>query len=156
MGTLLILALLLSTGNIANVFGSATVVGIIRLRFLSKFGKTGNHTWEYLEINRWSVIEIYVGEVCACMPSLRLVVAHLFPRVVSTSRRYYSKYVTGKSGKSGNKNNGPELAGSYVVSRADPPEVHINHGEITCERAYAVEYGETDETQPAHLKYPWL
>ncbi|KAK6071108.1 CFEM domain-containing protein [Seiridium cupressi] len=48
-----------------------TIVSIIRLRSLILFASTENPTWDYNEAAWWSTIELHVGIICACLPSLR-------------------------------------------------------------------------------------
>lgn len=62
-------------------FGLArfTIISIVRLHTLVKFGYTENPTWTYMEISTWSTVEIAVGMICVCMPSYRLLIMQLFP-----------------------------------------------------------------------------
>ncbi|KAH8673256.1 GPCR, PTH11-type [Ilyonectria robusta] len=70
-----------------------TVVSILRLGSLVKFGAhSRNPTWEYVEVTIWSQVEINVGIICTCMPSFRLFIHRLFPRLQSTAERYSSSY----------------------------------------------------------------
>ncbi|KAL6415684.1 putative PTH11-typeG-protein-coupled receptor [Ilyonectria robusta] len=72
---------------------SVTVVSILRLGSLVKFGAhSRNPTWEYVEVTIWSQVEINVGIICTCMPSFRLFIHRLFPRLQSTAERYSSSY----------------------------------------------------------------
>ncbi|KAL1798513.1 hypothetical protein ACET3X_002550 [Alternaria dauci] len=60
-----------------------TVVSILRLRSLISFGGTSNVTWAQTNVVLWSVYEINVGIICACMPALRLILIRAFPTVIS-------------------------------------------------------------------------
>ena len=55
-------------------------MSIIRLRFLITFGKGNNPTWDQAGVVDWSNIEVNVGIICACMPTMRLILARLLPR----------------------------------------------------------------------------
>ncbi|KAH8898896.1 hypothetical protein GQ53DRAFT_614295, partial [Thozetella sp. PMI_491] len=55
-----------------------TIISIIRLHTLVKFGYTDNPTWAYMEVSTWSTTEIAIGMICACMPSYRLLAVKLF------------------------------------------------------------------------------
>ncbi|KAI1878992.1 hypothetical protein JX265_003169 [Neoarthrinium moseri] len=48
-----------------------TAVSTVRLHTLVEFGKTTNVTQSYVEVGYWSIMEISVGIVCACMPATR-------------------------------------------------------------------------------------
>ncbi|KAJ5056824.1 CFEM domain-containing protein, partial [Bipolaris maydis] len=75
-----------------------TLVSIIRLHALVNFAKSSNITYDFLDTSLWSLIEIYVGIICVCMPSLKLGLQFFYPKilrsVVSTSR-YTSSGQTG-------------------------------------------------------------
>ncbi|KAK1590383.1 CFEM domain-containing protein [Colletotrichum navitas] len=48
-----------------------TIVSVIRLRSLILFANSQNITWDYTDAAWWSTVEIHVGIICACLPSLR-------------------------------------------------------------------------------------
>ncbi|KAI1873571.1 hypothetical protein JX265_005193 [Neoarthrinium moseri] len=61
--------------GVASMFliGSfVTVISVARLAALAKMRKLTNLTWDYYEALLWSVVEVTVGIMCTCMPSLRL------------------------------------------------------------------------------------
>ncbi|KAG6042402.1 hypothetical protein E4U39_006011 [Claviceps sp. Clav50 group G5] len=69
-----------------------TVVSILRLRSLVKFGTDAmNPTWEFFGVGLWSTIEINVGIICTCMPTVRLLLVRLFPRWLGTTQPYHVK-----------------------------------------------------------------
>ncbi|EYB21256.1 hypothetical protein FG05_30714, partial [Fusarium graminearum] len=71
-----------------------TIVSILRLSATIKMRAgvgANNATWEYTEFDQWSTIEVNVGIICACMPSLRVLLVRLFPTMLgnSTQQQYY-------------------------------------------------------------------
>lgn len=63
-----------------------TVVSILRLQSLVQFrSDTINPTWDYVNVAIWSDVEVNVGIICVCMPSLRLLLTRLFPKVFGGS-----------------------------------------------------------------------
>lgn len=71
-----------------------TVISVVRLQSLITFGDTDNPTWNNLKVSLWSTIEINVGIITCCMPTLRLILLRAFPRLSSTYRSteaYYAK-----------------------------------------------------------------
>ncbi|KAH6718782.1 hypothetical protein BKA61DRAFT_542829 [Leptodontidium sp. MPI-SDFR-AT-0119] len=66
-----------------SVGAFVTIVSILRLRSLVKFANTINPTWDYFEAGTWSIIELDVGIICACMPSFRILLIKIFPRLGS-------------------------------------------------------------------------
>ncbi|PMD42414.1 hypothetical protein L207DRAFT_632186 [Hyaloscypha variabilis F] len=66
-----------------------TIVSILRLQSLVHFANSSNPTWDNLNVSQWSTIEINVGIIYAYMPSLRVLLVRLFPKLLGTSQ--YSK-----------------------------------------------------------------
>ncbi|KAH6987150.1 putative PTH11-type G-protein coupled receptor protein [Ilyonectria destructans] len=114
-------------------FDSATVVSIIRLQFLVKFGRS-SQTWEYVEISRWSFIKISVGDICVCMPSLCVAIVRL----------------AGDSENTGDESRG--RTASHTMSDIHPPLARVEPLKITRERTYVVEYSEPDETELVYMR----
>jgi hypothetical protein len=56
-----------------------TAVCILRLNTLIVFGKTQNPTWDYLPASLWSIVEMQVGVICACLPAAKVFFARLLP-----------------------------------------------------------------------------
>ncbi|ROW01737.1 hypothetical protein VSDG_02140 [Cytospora chrysosperma] len=54
-----------------------TICSIARLRFLSSWASSPNPTYYYGDLALWSLIELYAGVICACLPGM----ASLFRRV---------------------------------------------------------------------------
>ena len=117
-----------------------TIVSILRLKSLLKFGADStNPTMDFYAVGIWSTVEITVGMICACLPSLRLLLAHLFPKIMGTTRHYVSKY--GSNGLSGRRISRPFNAS--VVSQME--KAHVPDDRIACHRTFTVEYGDHDE-----------
>ncbi|KAM5341892.1 hypothetical protein ACJ41O_014923 [Fusarium nematophilum] len=129
-----------------------TVVSILRLRAIVMFGsESQNPTWEFLEVSKWSTIEINVGIICACMPSLRLLLVRLFPKVLGTSQRYYANYGSNRPTPA-NTNNRSRQLGTNATSQVDRSNRRVESKGITCQRTYEVQFGDNDETQLVHMK----
>ncbi|KAI1098890.1 hypothetical protein F4804DRAFT_323539 [Jackrogersella minutella] len=63
-----------------------TIVSIVRLYSLIRFGKTQNLTQDYVETGYWSTIEVPVGIICACMPAVRSLFSRALPKIFGTTR----------------------------------------------------------------------
>jgi hypothetical protein len=92
---------------------------MIRLRALVNFAKSTNITCnatplpslysfllirladDFLDTTLWSMIEIYVGIICVCMPSLKLSFELLCPKILRSIHASTSKY-TGSGRTGGN------------------------------------------------------
>ncbi|KAI0025390.1 hypothetical protein F4780DRAFT_791020 [Xylariomycetidae sp. FL0641] len=95
-----------------------TVVSIVRLHSLIQFGNTQNLTQDYVEVGYWSTIEVPVGVICACMPSIRSLFSLAFPRVFGTTRYGGKSYGGSSFGGGGGGGSGvPRLASA---NRAPP------------------------------------
>ncbi|KXJ85424.1 hypothetical protein Micbo1qcDRAFT_198842 [Microdochium bolleyi] len=85
-----------------------TVISIIRLASLIEFRKSDNVTRDYTGITTWSTVELGTGVLCACMPTMRLILVRFWPNVfgstMSTSYdNQYNRY--GRSTGQGNNTN---------------------------------------------------
>jgi hypothetical protein len=137
-------------GMMFSVGAFVTIVSILRLRSLVTFGSLSqNPTWEYLDVSKWSTIEINVGIICTCMPTLRLILVRIFPKLLGTTQRYYANYAS----KQGRAQSRSRPAGTSVTSNVDRSQHRIDANGITCHKTYAVEYGEnSDEVQLVHMR----
>ncbi|KAL6705438.1 hypothetical protein ACN47E_006703 [Coniothyrium glycines] len=75
-----------------------TVVSILRLQALVHFAASSNASWEFYDVSVWSTIEICVGIMCACLPTLRLLLVRLFPILGGSSARSRQQYYNYGSG----------------------------------------------------------
>ncbi|KAI1072972.1 hypothetical protein LB507_009021 [Fusarium sp. FIESC RH6] len=137
-----------------------TIMSILRLSATVRAGTSGaNSTWEYLAVTKWSTIEANVGIVCACMPSLRILLVRIFPKVLGTSKRRYYNYGSDQYGsKLGGPNSGVNrsraqtLGTTSKVDKTNHSHSRVDPVGITCDRSYEVEYGNNDEVQLVYMK----
>ncbi|RHZ61812.1 uncharacterized protein CDV56_107452 [Aspergillus thermomutatus] len=78
-----------------------TVVAILRVVvfYLNRWGK--NPTVELQPIVHWSVIEVSIAVLCACLPTGRAMLAHLFPGLLGASSGQSYPQPTTPSGREG-------------------------------------------------------
>lgn len=62
-----------------------TIVSILRLRSLIVFMRSHNFTYDNLGCAEWSVVEIHVGIICACLPSARVFFARVVPKLLGVT-----------------------------------------------------------------------
>lgn len=123
------------------------VVSILRLRSLIKFGSDSlNPTWDFFDVSVWSVVEINTGLICVCLPSLRVLLVRIFPKLQGTTERYGR---SSRRNRSSNKRASRLPLGHSAGSQVDRSHSHPNIGpnRIAYQRSYTVEYGDTDEVQ---------
>lgn len=65
---------------------SVTIVSILRLHSLTQFVDSTNPTSDNFATAQWSTIELNVDIICSCMPSLRVLLIHLSPKIFWTSQ----------------------------------------------------------------------
>lgn len=63
------------------------VVSIIRLRSLVKFGNSTNPTFDQWDAVYWSTLEVNIGMICTCLPTIRLILVRLFPSILGTGTK---------------------------------------------------------------------
>lgn len=111
---------------------SVTVVSILRLRSLVGFAKSENPTWDNADVSNWSTIEVCVGIICTCMPSLRLILARVSPTIFggSSARAYthYPDHEHNYAGPDGQRNNSRTIRSIALVSTTHS---HKNQNTLT-------------------------
>ncbi|ODA81309.1 hypothetical protein RJ55_04274 [Drechmeria coniospora] len=133
---------------------SVTIVSILRLRSLVKFGsETMNLTWDFFDVGVWSTVEINVGIICVCMPTLRLLLVRLFPRLLGTTQRTYEKYSSGRH-LSMTVQRPTQLGRTGTISRAERSHdaSHTKGNQITCQTTYTVEFDDLTSSTVRELE----
>lgn len=125
-----------------------TVVSILRLQSLVHFAASSNPTFDQTDVINWSAIEINVGVICSCLPSLRVILVRSFPRVFGTTRGTSEAYQGYGSRSQGIRNKSSTMASgikkSLQTSSKDP-------NSITYTKTFEVQHGESDETSLVHM-----
>jgi hypothetical protein len=103
-------------------------VSILRLQSLVHFAKSTNPTWDQWDVANWSTIEVNVGLICLCMPSIRVILVRLFPRILGSSNRSMA-YANGNTSALGNMQSSREAQVAPKNGRG-----------IVYSRSYTVEY----------------
>ncbi|POS86267.1 hypothetical protein EPUL_001221, partial [Erysiphe pulchra] len=62
----------------------ACITSIVRLKYLSTFENSTDLTWENTDILVWSILEIEVTVICACLPTLRPLFVEIIPGAFRT------------------------------------------------------------------------
>ncbi|OAQ95722.1 hypothetical protein LLEC1_02840 [Akanthomyces lecanii] len=81
-------AIMLFTGVIV------TVVSFLRLASVKDYATTSNPTWDQWNIVWWSTIELEVGFICTCLPTMRLILVRMAPKAFGSTHDTNSSYVT--------------------------------------------------------------
>lgn len=129
---------------------SVTVVSIIRLKTLINFGPdTKNPTWDFVEITKWSNIEMDVGIICACMPSLRLLLGRFIPKILGISRDRSARL---ESNKTGLRNVRSDQKTKHEMANATTYSPTPDQIGIACSTMQAFEFSDNDELHLIQMK----
>jgi hypothetical protein len=90
------------------------VISAVRLQFLVNVSHTVNPTWDQSDIVKWSDLEIAVGILCACLPSIRLILARSMPTLFGSTheRSQRSRHTDNDNKRSRNTFVGSESSNS--------------------------------------------
>ncbi|ETS86240.1 hypothetical protein PFICI_00068 [Pestalotiopsis fici W106-1] len=109
------------------VVGSfVTVISVIRLVFLVLMKGSINLTWDYFNVCFWSTLEIMIGIMCTCMPTLRLILVRVTRRVSSTIKD--NSYYMSRRKSYATKESSTEMSATVVESKRDNEEGLSIHG----------------------------
>ena len=84
-----------------------TIVSGLRLQSLIVFAKSSNSTWDYYDVCLWSTIEVTVGVMCTCLPTVRQLLIKICPKLgqsfcTKSSSLYDHRYKTFYRSTTGN------------------------------------------------------
>ncbi|GJC84899.1 satratoxin biosynthesis SC1 cluster protein 4 [Colletotrichum liriopes] len=130
-----------------------TVVSILRLQSLVQFAKSQNPTWDQFDVATWSTVEINVGIICACMPSIRVILVGFFPKLLGSTRRGTSQAAKYYIQSSGNGRSRNRTLGNEAKIRTVDRETGASSGSpngIMYTKEYTVDYH--DETSLVHMR----
>ncbi|RFU79574.1 extracellular membrane, 8-cysteine region, cfem [Trichoderma arundinaceum] len=60
-----------------------SVVSLLRLKSVIFFANLINPTWDQWNVAWWSTMEVNIGIICTCLPTVRLMLKRMFPRIFS-------------------------------------------------------------------------
>ncbi|KAB2103630.1 hypothetical protein AG0111_0g8352 [Alternaria gaisen] len=135
-----------------------TVVSILRLQALVHFAASSNVSWEFYDVSVWSTIEICVGIMCACLPTLRLLLVKLFPILGGSSvrsRQQYYNYGSGNELKNvSQKHKSYNMNTSAAISspRTESFDDKIEDG-IRVKTSYMVKHSHSDTDEASLVSH---
>ncbi|KAI8649494.1 CFEM domain-containing protein [Fusarium keratoplasticum] len=98
-----------------------TVVSILRLQSLLHFANSNNPTWDQWFVAFWSIIEVNVGMICTCLPTLRLILVRLCPNIFGTadSAKYGQEIVNQSMNPPWTRRRDPEAVDLHSMEAGD-------------------------------------
>ena len=118
-------------------FLSVTIISIVRLESLVTHPwDDPNATWVKMDVALWSTIEINVGIICACLPSLRSLIVRIFP-----SLNVWATDADGSRHDFTERNLGFGTTSRSIAEKHPDFPMPTRPGAIALHRTYAVEFG---------------
>lgn len=71
-----------------SVGAAIMIISLIRLKTIPNFTRAENPTKDIVDLCIWSGVEIDVGVICPCLPSMRLLFRKLLPSILGTTDKY--------------------------------------------------------------------
>ncbi|KAH9845359.1 Glucose-methanol-choline (GMC) oxidoreductase [Teratosphaeria destructans] len=136
----LLLVLMFSIGLIC------TIVSILRLQVLVKFGGSTNFTWDYVSVGYWSTSEIDIAVICACLPAIRSLIRFTAPRAMGVSTLDSSTGATSSPYSNGKSHGSRELIkGEFIpLAEAKTGEVDSGQRHLNDTRRYTMTHGRAE------------
>jgi hypothetical protein len=122
-----------------------TIVSILRLQSLVNFGSHANVTWDFYDVSLWSTIELGVGVIIACLPTVRIFVIKLFPKLGSLGSRPTENYQYATGGQLDVIRPKRNEFGTAGRERLDSESDTPNPSSPRSQKSPVVYYGENDE-----------
>ncbi|KAH6648271.1 hypothetical protein BKA67DRAFT_574220 [Truncatella angustata] len=69
-----------------------TIISAIRFAALIQMQNSTNLTWDYYHVVMWSTVEVTVGIMCTCMPTMRLVLVRCARHIGGTTSQNYTHF----------------------------------------------------------------
>lgn len=89
---------------------------MIRLNSLKTFGLTSDPTWDNVDTTFWSTMETTSAIFCACMPSIRALLMHYFPKMLNSTKNVMTTLVSHSDNRKGSppRSSGTSEEGIWV------------------------------------------
>lgn len=130
---------------LTSLLSSVTIISIVRLHSLITHPwDDSNATWVKMDVALWSTVEINVGIICACLPSLRSLLVRAFPSIHVWATDPGSRHDFTE------RNLGFGTTSRSIAEKHPDFPMPTRPGAIALHRTYAVEFGarlseDTDE-----------
>jgi hypothetical protein len=101
-----------------------TFCSVARLHTIAEFGNTTNPTYDYQFLAIWSLVEIDMGVICACMPGMAGLLKRIWPRILGSTARSGHSYPQDSS--KGSNTFGSSVRGKRGFARMSSPVKDIS------------------------------
>lgn len=102
---------------------STCIISVYRITTLKAAADSTDPTWENTNAAVWSILEVTIGILAACLPTLKPLFAMILPRlfkstITSQARQYHEYSMSARKSRTGTKTN-PTAATAYIKSEDD-------------------------------------
>ncbi|KAH6844588.1 hypothetical protein B0I37DRAFT_165362 [Chaetomium sp. MPI-CAGE-AT-0009] len=135
-------------GMMFFVGAAVMIISLVRLKTINEFTRAVNPTKDIVQVCLWSGIELDVGVICPCLPSFRLLLRRLLPRVMGTSSRYELEPVSTACNLTGTGAAASAMrSGARKSLGGQQPGMGMGMGggKIVVENTIAIQYGRSGE-----------
>ncbi|PTB78708.1 hypothetical protein M440DRAFT_1199969 [Trichoderma longibrachiatum ATCC 18648] len=87
-----------------------SLISLVRLKSVMFFANLINPTWDQWNVAWWSTMEVNIGIICTCLPTLRLILKRIFPKLLATDDRSTLASQTAVASISSKEPKGPGFA----------------------------------------------
>lgn len=124
-----------------------TIVSIIRLKSLVTFANSVNPTWDNWDVSNWSTIELNVGIMCACLPSIRLIIVRMLPSLGGSVAGRYRCDVESKCSNVLSR----KVTRGEAPAASGPSQQSPARG-IIYQKSYSIHYDDSDESALVYMR----
>lgn len=135
----------------ANGRYSVTLVSILRLRTLVAIGKTTDFTYDVVSPGIWSIIEMDIGILCACMPGIRALLKNVFPKILGSTRNKNS-YGYRNTSSGGRESNPQQYSSREDIRKDGGRDEFIEIDDIESNKHAGPSSGDTRNGNVCHVK----
>lgn len=117
---------------LSRIHNSVCIISFLRLYSLHIASVTTDPTWDNIGIAIWSNVEVNIAIICPSLTTLRPLLSHLFPHILSTAGSpVYDQFSTGNHGASRRTNRTNTLQRTdTVVARENSESWYDSRSEV--------------------------
>lgn len=140
---------LLCKTQLTNIpLSSVVITSILRLHSLYVAVHATDVTWQNIGVGEWSAVEVNVGIVCACLPTLRPVLGRIFPSILASS--HVVSHTGGPSARRNTIHTKGTVKSNVTGTHKGFEEFRL--GDMDTERADGRGHGQGDDNNAKNIK----
>ncbi|KAL6879166.1 CFEM domain-containing protein [Trichoderma novae-zelandiae] len=136
-----------------------SLISLIRLKSVIFFANLVNPTWDQWNVAWWSTMEVNIGIICTCLPTMRLILKRIFPKLLDTDERGTGASRTAGASVSSKDSKGPgfsmDMSTTTLVAEAPSAHKRLDDCAVSMEEPTTMtdmEEGVHEKEMPSILK----